>query len=59
MARNRTNWKRLAREQGRLLVECERVLVLIPAKHNPELPRYLELLQSEYIAPLIKKLREP
>lgn len=58
MARNRTNWKRLAREQGKLLVECERLLAMIPADREP-VPGYLAELQRSYVAPLIKKLREP
>lgn len=47
------------REQTALLRECDLVLMLVPARHNPQLAggRYLELLQTEHVAPLIKKLR--
>lgn len=48
----------IERLQG-LLAECERVLILVPARSVPGLAggRYLEVLQSDHIAPLMKKLR--
>lgn len=55
MARNRTNWKRLARERARLLMECDVVLTMVPATSKPD--SWMQLLQTEYIAPLMKKLR--
>jgi hypothetical protein len=64
----RTDWKMITRqlerenaEQQKLLRQCELVLALVPAQAKQTLAYtdgFLRGLQTDYIAPLMKKLRD-